>query len=185
MKDDVILNLLFSRSEDAISQIQLAYGSQCMSLAKRILNSPEDAEECVNDAYMRVWNSIPPNRPLYLSAYVLRITRNLAISRLRANTSRKRDSEYDLAYEEMESCLGSANTPEQKLEEQLMTSSVEAFLDSLKTEDRVLFVRRYWFSDSYSLLATRLGISEKNVSVRLVRLRKELKHYLQKQGVLE
>lgn len=185
MEDEEIINLFLARSDNAVQMLQEKYGRISQAIAGNILTSCEDAEECVNDAYLQVWNSIPPNHPESLSAYVLRIVRNSAISRLRYNSSMKRSAEYTLAYEEIAESVMGESSPEQRLESKALLRSVEQFLDGLSKRDRILFVRRYWFADTYSTLAELTGMTEKNVSVRLTRIRRQLKKYLIKQGVLE
>lgn len=185
MDDQNIITLFLQRSEDAIGETDKKYGPLCRRLSENILRDPQDAEECVNDAYLGVWNTVPPENPNPFLAYLCRIVRNLSLKRYAYNRAEKRNSTYDIAIEELESCLASPDCPEQELEAKELTGVVEAFLRTLTTENRVIFLRRYWFSDAYGDIAKQTGLSEKNVSVRLVRLRRQLRTYLKERGYLE
>lgn len=183
MEDEKIIGLFFQRSEQAIQELNQKYGKLFHALALRILNDRRDAEECVNDAYLGVWNAIPPQRPQVLSAYVCRIVRNLALKAYARNTAAKRNSAYDVTLGELESCLPAPGTVERELEARELVRVVEGFLDTLSRENRVIFLRRYWFADSYQDIARLVGLSEKAVSVRLSRLREKLRQYLMEQEV--
>jgi len=184
MNDERIIELFFERSEQAVRELDRKYGKVFHSLSFRILNNRQDAEECVNDAYLGAWNAIPPVRPNPLLAFVCKIVRNVSLKRYDQNTAVKRNSRYDVAIEELQDCLASDNTIEDEIEERELTKLLEAFLDSLSKENRVIFLRRYWFSDTYADIAKQVGLSEKNVSVRLTRIRKELREYLIERGIL-
>jgi len=184
MEDNAILELFFARSEQAIRELDSKYGKLCRTLSLNILGNSQDAEECVNDAYLGTWNAIPPARPSPLTAFLCKIVRNLSLTRYRANRAAKRGGGCTVALEELESCLASPRTVEGDLAEQELKRLIECFLDTLSQENRILFLRRYWFVDSYGDIARRTGLSEKNVSVRLTRIRKQLKHYLREQEVL-
>lgn len=184
MDDEKIIDLFFARSEDAILELEHKYGRVLHSLSFRILNDSQDAEECINDAYLGVWNAIPPARPRKLLAFVCRIVRNISIKRYKKNTAAKRNSHYDVAIEELDGCLVSPTSVEKEMEDRELTKIIEAFLDTLSREDRVIFIRRYWFFDTYSDIADSVGLTEKNVSVRLTRIRDKLRKYLLKKEVL-
>ena len=173
-----------SRSEQAIKELDSKYGRTCHKLSYNILHNDLDAEECVNDAYLGTWNAIPPEHPNPLSAFLCKIVRNLSIMRHHANTAMKRNSIYDVALEELEDCISSPVTIESALERKELARIIGNFLDTLTTENRVIFVRRYWFSDSYADIAERVGMTEKNVSVRLTRVRKQMRKYLAEREVL-
>ena len=183
MNDEKIIALFFERSEQAIAELERKYGAACRSVSFHILGNREDAEECVNDAYLGVWNAIPPAKPHPLLSFVCRIVRNVSLKRYEYNTAVKRNSHYDLAMEELEDCLASSSTVEAELAKQELTALIEAFLDTLSGEDRVIFLRRYWFAEPYNEIAEKVGLSEKNVSVRLVRIRKRLRSYLSEREV--
>lgn len=184
MEDTQIIELFFARDQQAITELAAKYGSVCHKLSYQILNNQLDAEECVNDAYLGTWNSIPPRRPNPLLTFLCKIVRNLSIKRYHANTAIKRNSTYCVALREVEQDVTAPDTVEDEVEAKSLARLIEAFLDSLSIENRVIFMRRYWFSDSYEEIAQRVGLTEKNVSVRLTRLRKQLKEHLQKEGVL-
>ena len=184
MDDEKIIELFFNRSEQVIEEVDKKYGKTCHNISYNILHNKLDAEECVNDAYLGAWNAIPPARPNPLLTYLCKIVRNLSLKRYEFNTAIKRNSTYDVAMEELESCLSSPETIESEIALKELTHIIENFLDSLSMENRVIFLRRYWFSDTYSDIAARVGMTEKNVSVRLTRIRENLRNYLKEREVL-
>lgn len=183
MEDEKIIELFFARSEQAIAELDGKYGKMLRALSFRILNDRQDAEECVNDAYLGTWNAIPPNRPQALVGFVCKIVRNLSLKRYEQNTAAKRNGHYDAVLEELEDCLAAPDTVEAQIASRELTELIEGFLSGLSSENRVIFLRRYWFADSYAQIAARVALTEKNVSVRLTRLRKQLREYLMKKGV--
>ena len=186
MDDNAIIELFFARSEQAIRELDDKYGKVCYSLSHNILNSRHDAEECVNDAYLGAWDAIPPARPNPLLAFLCKIVRNLSLMRYHADRTAKRGGgSYTVALEELESCLAPPRTVEGDIEEQELIRLIEDFLETLSPENRVLFIRRYWFSDSYGEISERTGLSEKNVSVRLTRIRKQLRRFFEERGVAQ
>ena len=184
MSDKEIIQLFFARDQQALRALDEKYGKACRALSRSIVGNGQDAEECVNDAYLGAWNAIPPARPDPLLAYLCKIVRNLSIARYHLNTAAKRSSAYTVALAELEGCLASPHTVEEALEEKALTAAIEAFLATLSQENRVIFLRRYWFADNYKEIAACVGISEKNVSVRLARMRRQLRTYLTERGFL-
>ena len=184
MQDDQIVSLFFARSEEAIRQLDVKYGRTCRLLSRNILGSWQDAEECVNDAYLGAWNTIPPQKPSPLLTYICKIVRNLSLRRLRDRSAIRRNAHFDIALQELEGCLPTTGTLEEQVDARELVQIVQQFLDSLSVENRVIFLRRYWFLDSYLEIARRVGLSEKAVSVRLVRIRQKLKIWLEENGVL-
>lgn len=182
MDDSKIIGLFFERSETAIAQLTEKYGKLCKKIAMNILNNPEDAEETVNDALLGIWGSIPPNRPDSLIAYVCKVVRNHALKRYDYNTAAKRNSHFDTALEELEDCIASPSGVEAEVEARALEEDIDRFLGTLNREDRIIFMRRYYFSDPYSDIAILTGLTEKNVSVRLTRIRNRLKAYLKERG---
>jgi RNA polymerase sigma-70 factor (ECF subfamily) len=182
LEDSEIIDLFYARSEQAIIELSGKYGAVCRKVARNILNNDLDAEECVNDAYLGAWNTIPPQRPNPLLTYLCRIVRNLSVMRYHANTAVKRNSIYDAALDELESCLASSVTVETELSAKELTGLIDRFLDTLDQENRVMFVRRYWYSDSVSDIAVRLRMRPNLVSVRLSRTREKLRAYLKEEG---
>jgi RNA polymerase sigma-70 factor (ECF subfamily) len=182
IEDSEIIDLFYARSEQAIMELSKKYGGVCRKVARNILNNEQDAEECVSDAYLGAWNTIPPERPKPLLTYVCRLVRNLSIMRYHANTAVKRNSIYDVALDELESCLISPVTVETELSAKELGSIIDKFLDTLDRENRVIFVRRYWYADPVSDIAARMRMRPNLVSVRLSRTREKLKTYLRKEG---
>lgn len=182
LEDSKIIELFFARAEQAIAELSAKYGTVCGRIARNILKNTLDAEECVNDTYLAAWNTIPPEKPNPLRTYIFRIVRNISIAKYHANTSVKRNSYYDVALEELESCLIASGTVEQESEVNELSRLIDSFLDTLDKESRIMFVRRYWYSDSISAIAEMFQISSNNVSVRLSRIRQKLKKYLKKEG---
>ena len=184
MEDKMIIQLFFNRDEAAIAETEKKFGRLCSQLAFGILKDPSDTEECVNDTWLGVWNSIPPNQPESLISYVCKLTRNIAIKRYHYNHAEKRNSEYTVALEELSGILTDSKNVESEVESALLTKTIESFLDSLSRDERVIFLQRYYFSASYTDIASRTGLSEKNVSVKLTRIRKRLKKYLKERGYI-
>lgn len=183
LEDSKIIELFFRRSEKAISALSEKYGKMCFKVAFRILNNREDSEECVNDSYLSAWNTIPPQEPNPLVAYILKITRNQALNRYDYNSAKKRSCSYSVCLEEVGFMLGSDDEPEKCLEMQQITDCINRFLEHLSDTNRVLFMRRYWHMDTYEELSVLTGIKTGALKVRISRLRNELKEYLEKNEV--
>ncbi|MGN1080623.1 MAG: RNA polymerase sigma factor [Acutalibacteraceae bacterium] len=178
MSEAEIIKLFFDRNEAAVTAVKEKYGGLCFCIAESITGSSEDAEECVNDAYLRLWNSIPPVKPENLSAYAAKITRNLAINSY--NRSKNKNPGIQLVFEELQECLAA---PDRDFDRQETKQILDSFLASLKADSRVLFVKRYFFSKSVSQLCDELGMKESAVKMRLSRIRMKLRIYLEKEGV--
>ncbi len=183
MDDSKIIELFFERSEQAIIELSKKYGPVCSRIAYNILNNSLDAEECVNDAYLAVWNVIPPQRPNPLLSYVCRIVRNLALKKYHANTALKRNSMYDVCLDEIADYLPSASSAEEEFAAHEVAKMIDKYLETLDQQSRIMFVRRYWHADSIADIAELFHISKHNVSVRLYRMRKHLKKHLIREGV--
>lgn len=181
--DDDIIEMFFARSEDAITALDDKYGKACRQISFNIVNNDQDAEECVNDSYLGTWNAIPPARPSPLLAFVAKIVRNISLKLYWRNSAAKRNSAFTVAYEELEGCLSAVDTIDEEMEAAELARLIEGFLQALSGENRVIFMRRYWFSDSLRDIAELTGLSEKNVSVRLARIRAGLRKYLNDEGV--
>lgn len=184
MEDHQIIDLFFERKEQAIFELSEKYGTVVRKIANNMLGNNQDVEECMNDVYLGVWNSLPPQKPDPLITYICRITRNISIARYHSNTAKKRNTVYDVALNELEECLTSTETPENLYEAKELKQWIEGFLDTLTESDQAMFVRRYWFSDSIGDIAEKFHRKENSVSVRLHRLRNELKKYLVERGVV-
>ncbi len=184
MEDYAIVELYWARNEDAIFHTNLKFGSLCRQLAFNILSDREDSEECVNDTWHRAWDTMPPQRPDSLRAYLGRIVRNLAISRLRHRTAQKRGNGMDLMLSELEDCLPSHIRPDQEYEAKELAGLIENWLHTLPKDDRVLFVRRYWYGDAVNILARDWEQTPNQMTKRLLRLRNGLKRHLEQEGVV-
>ena len=184
MEDEEIIELFFARLEQGIRELDGKYGKACSRLSYNIVNNTQDAEECVNDAYLGAWNAIPPARPNPLLSYILKIVRNISLNSYWKKAAAKRGGQCTVALEEIEACIADKKSVEEEIEVKELAQIIEQFLDTLTVENRVIFMRRYWFADSLRDIAELVGLSEKNVSVRLTRMRKNLKEYLLERGVL-
>ena len=182
IEDEKIIELFFERSEQGIRELDIKYGKVFYKISNNILNDRQDAEECVNDAYLGAWNAIPPARPAPLLTYICKIVRNVSLKRYHRKEAAKRSGSHTVAMEEIES-IASPNTVETEYEAKELARIIESFLETLNAENRVIFVRRYWFADSCKDIAELVGLSEKNVTVRLTRIRKKMKDYLTERGV--
>lgn len=183
MEDCQIIELYWQRSESAIAETSGKYGKLVRKIAMNIVGNFSDAEECENDTYIATWNAIPPTRPNILSAFLGKIARNIALNRYEYNKAQKRNSEFDLILSELEECIASKNTVEDAVEEGVVAAMLDEFLEKQKKETRMIFVRRYWYSDSVKDIATRMQISESKVKTVLCRTRKELQGFLAERGV--
>ena len=181
MKDESIIELFWSRSERAIAELAAKYGKLVMKIARGILGSKEDAEECSNDTYLGVWNTVPPTKPNSLSAYTARIARNCAVTRRKTNTAQKR-GEYDVALDELYDTLAAEDSPEDELAASELARLIDEFLDGEKGIDRELFVRRYYLAEPLFDIACDTGLTKERISVRLTRQRERLRKYLEKEG---
>ena len=183
MDDEKIIELFLKRSEEGIWELSEKYGYICKRVAKNILKNNADAEECVNDAYLGVWNTIPPQRPKPLLTYVCKIVRNLSIKKYHKNTAKKRNSFYDVALDELQECIPNSFTLEDELDAKELSALLDTFLEKLDEINRVMFVRRYWYSDSISDIAQLLDMNNHTITVRLSRTREKLRQYLIEKGV--
>ena len=176
--DEKIIELFFERSEQGIRELDMKYGKICHNLSYNIVNNRQDAEECVNDAYLGAWNAIPPVRPNPLLSYIVKIVRNISLKTYWRKEAAKRSGHYTIALEEIEGCIAGPKTVDDEIEARELARIIGEFLDTLTAENRVIFMRRYWFADSYKDIAEFVGLTEKNISVRLTRIREKMKQYL-------
>ena len=183
MEDEKIIDLFFERSEQGIRELDNKYGKIFYSLSYNIVNNRQDAEECVNDAYLGAWNAMPPVRPNPLLSYILKIVRNISLNIYWRKKAVKRGGHYTVALEEIEGCIADQKTVEEEMEVRELAHIIEEFLDTLTVENRVIFMRRYWFADSCRDIAEFMGLSEKNISVRLTRIRGKMRQYLMEREV--
>lgn len=185
MEDGQILDLYFARSEQAIDETSKKYGKYCYTIAYNILYSEEDSKECLNDTWLQAWNSMPPARPNKLSAYLGKITRNLALHVYEKMHRQKRGGDQvEMVYEELEGVLSGGGSPEEAMEAQHLTECINRYLKGLPAQHRMIFVGRYWYMESIQQIAKHLGISQSKTKTTLFRLRNGLKEFLKKEGIL-
>ena len=183
MDDNKIVDLFLHRNDEAIKETAEKYGSRLYSLAFSIVKDRETAEECVEDTYMKAWNSIPPNEPgSYLYAFLARITRHIALNCCRDRSRLKRRTFLCELSEEMEQCLPSPDDIECRMDNMALREAINGFLDLLKEENRNIFLRRYWYLDSIAAISHRYGLSESKVKTTLFRIRIQFRKYLEKEG---
>ena len=182
MDEQTLIGLYWERSQEAIAQTDRMYGPLCRKIAGKFLHHAEDVEECVNDTYFALWNAIPPARPAHFPSFLAKVARNQALKRLEQLTAAKRNTEADLSFEELSQCLGTASSSEEQLDELALRQAITAFLQQQTKENRIIFIRRYFFVDSIQEVAAHCGISRSKVKSSLLRTRQKLKHYLIQEG---
>ncbi len=184
MREEEIIDLFWQRKEEAIQILQKQYGKLCYQVAFNILNNRQDAEECENDGYLSLWNSIPPKRPLPLLPYLCRVVKNLALNRYAYNHAQKRGGEIEGIFEELEETVASLEQVEDALWTKELLEEINRFLEGKKVQQRRIFLARYYFAASIGEIAGRYGISESKVKSALFRMRKDLKAQLERGGYL-
>ena len=184
MEDSQIVELFWRRDEAALGETERKYGALCRGVARNILGVDEDAEECVNDALHQAWNAIPPQRPDRLGAWLGRVTRNLALNRWDRDRAQKRYAGMTALLDELAECVPGPATVERELEGQELSAAIDGWLRGLPREDRVLFVRRYWYGMELQELAAERGTSPNRLAQKMLRLRRGLKRTLEKEGFL-
>ena len=178
MTDQQIIDQFWARSEGALTEVQNLYGAAGETVAKNLLQNSADAEECVNDALLRLWNSIPPERPISLWAYFVKVIRNLSLDRLRQHSAAKR-SGLTLVLEELEEVIGT----DENWQEGQVLAIIEAFLREEEPENRILFLRRYWRGEPVADAARAAGLSTAAAKMRLSRMRGRLRETLKEEGI--
>lgn len=181
-KDDEIIQLYWKRDPKAIEETQTHYGEKLGRLSFGILENREDAQECVNDTYLRTWNSIPPTRPQFLFAYLAKICRFLCFDVLDHKNAQKRSALVVELTHEMQQCIPDSRD-EDKVQGEQIGQNITAFLRTQSKQDRLLFMKRYWYGVSIKDLAQQMQISESSAKVRLHRIRGRLKKYLESEGI--
>lgn len=183
MDDSKIVQLYWDRNEQALTATSDKYGNYYITIAKNILGNKEDAEECVNDTYMRAWNSLPPHRPNILSTYLGKITRNLSFNLYKRNTADKRGGgEVPVVLDEIVDLVSDTDDVEKEIDRRELVKAIDDFLGKLPADKRSIFICRYWYFDSISNIASRFGMTNNYVSVLLNRLRLKLHNYLLERG---
>jgi len=183
MDDLKIVELYISRSEDAIAETALKYGKLCTYVAMNILHNNEDSEECVNDTYFGAWNAIPPHKPNKLSAFISRITRNLALNKYDHISAAKRNPEVSVSLSELEECISGNDHIETELEGKRIEKAINDFLWQQDIEKRTVFIRRYWYFDPIDSICKHCGFSQSKVTSMLYHTRQKLRQFLESEGI--
>ena len=183
MEDAGIIELYWLRNEQAVTESSIKYGAYCHAISYNILHSLPDAEECVNDTWMRAWNAMPPGRPSVLQIFLGKITRNLSFDRYKKSRRKKRGGgETDLVLDELSEIVSGREDPVDQVLRKELAAEIDRFLSSLPERKRQLFILRYWYVCSTAEIAGQTGMSENNVSVSLGRIRAGLREYLTERG---
>lgn len=184
MKDSDIIDLYWKREEKAVEVTADKYGSYCYSIAYNILYNHEDAEECVNNTWLGAWNSMPPQRPNCLSAWLGKIARNISINRFKQYNAKKRGAgQTKLVLSELEECIPSQANVERVVDEMVFVEAINQFLYAMPEQKRNIFIRRYWYLSPVRDIAKVYGMSESRVISMLFRMRNELRAHLEKEGI--
>ena len=183
MDDHKIIELYWARKEIAIKETSIKYGGLCTRIAKNILFSDEDSEECVNDTYYAVWNAIPDQKPSIFSAFIGRITRNLALKRYEYISAAKRNPAATTSFDELGDCVSGTDSVESEVESRRIERLIDKFLWRQKEEKRNVFIRRYWYFDSIESICHSTGFSQSKVKSMLYEMRRKLRKYLESEGV--
>ena len=186
MHDRQIIDLYFARDERAVLLTKEKYGAMCFSIAQNILGNCEDAAECENDAYFSLWNAIPPVDPQKLGAFLAKITRNIAIKKLREQTAKKRGAGYAvIPLDELIDCLKDNNDIENQFAAKELADLLNCFLETLERDERNVFICRYWYCDSIADISSYMGFTKSKIKMILLRTREKLSVYLKKEGVIQ
>lgn len=183
MEDKRIIEMYWDRNEDAINETSAKYGALCLYIAKNILSSFEDSEECVNDTYFALWNAIPSARPNIFSAFVSRITRNLALKRYEYISAVKRNPAAAASLDELGDCVAGNDSVESEIENSFIASTISDFLWQQTEEKRNIFIRRYWYFDSIEIISKQTGFTQSKVKSILYETRLKLRKYLEREGI--
>ena len=182
MDDNRIIELYWSRNENAIKETNLKYGNYCFTVADNILHNREDSEECINDTWLHAWNALPPQKPARLRIFLAKITRNLSFNRFNAQAAQKRGcGEINLVLDELAECIASESDVENEYAAKELGECIQKFVRTLSEQDGNVFIRRYFFTEPVKVIAQRYSLTENNVCVILSRTRKKLKAHLIKE----
>ena len=185
MEDMQIIQLYFDRNQDAVTETEKSYGTYCYCIADNILHNQQDSEECVNDTWLRAWNSIPPERPSRLKLFLGRITRNLAFDRYRRNHAHKRGKgEMDAVLDELAECIAGSEDVEQAFDAKMLRQMLNQFLKALPQRERQIFVKRYFYAEPVNQIAQEFQLTANHCTVILKRTRKKLQACLEQEGFL-
>lgn len=185
LSDGEIVSLFFERDEKALAAVSRKYGNYCGTVVRSILKDPQDAEECLNDTWLKAWESIPPEKPHNLGGFLMKLAKNISLNRYKQSHAQKRGGgELPLVLDELAECVPDTNNIERVFEQKLLTSAVNEFLRTLSAEKRDIFVLRYWYCLPVAEIAHKVGTSRNNVSVILMRTRRGLTEYLKQKELL-
>lgn len=185
MEDEKLIELFWNRSELAIQETSNKYGGYLRRISMNILESAEDAKECVNDTYLKVWNSIPPQRPGVFQSWIGRIARNISLDRYRHEHAKKRGGHgMDILLSELEECITYPDSWKRESSDEQIAEALNQFLQGMKKENRMIFVRRYWYGDSVGEIAQHFSMKESKVKTSLYRSRNMLRRHLDKEGIV-
>ena len=183
MEDQAIIDLYWAREEQAITETEKKYGAYCRSIARNILHNQADTEECLNDTWMKTWNSLPPQRPHVFPVYLGTITRNLSLNRIRYASAGKRGANtLELAYEELQESVPANSSVEEVVSARELGRKLDRFLRTLPEKECAIFLRRYWYMDTNAQIAKRYRMTAGGIKASLHRTRKKLKAYLEQEG---
>ena len=183
MEDADIVELYWNRDEEALRQTDVKYGKYCRTVARNILHDKEDTQECVNDAYLQTWNSIPPQRPENLRTYLGRICRNTALNLYeKLHALRRGGNQTAACLDELAEIVGKSSDVQENLDAGYLSDAISRFLRNTDKDVRKIFVRRYWYMSSVKEIARDFGMSESKVKMTLLRTREKLKEYLREEG---
>lgn len=183
LDDQELIDLYWGRDEEAIKETATKYGKLCTYIAKNILKSVEDCEECVNDTYFAVWNAIPVQRPNKFSVFISRFTRNLALKKYEYLSAKKRNTSATMSLDELGDCVSSEDSVESEVEKKHIERTIDAFLWQQGHEKRDVFIRRYWYFDSIESICKHTGFSQSKVKSILYQMRLNLRKYLENEGI--
>ena len=186
MEDTKIIDLFWERDESAIRETEITYGRYCRTIAFNILGDEEDVQECLNDTWLGAWNSIPPARPACLSAFLAKITRNLAISKYRAKYAKKRTGDrLSESLDELGECIPlSSDNVSQTVDRRMLEDTINGYLDTCSEKQRKIFVRRFFYFDSIAEISQMYGIGQSDVKVTLMRMRRSLQKILEEEELM-
>lgn len=181
---EALVERLWQRREDALADVERAYGALCKKISFQILRQSQDVEECLNDTLLKVWNSIPPNRPEHLGQYVCKIMRRVSLDKYRyLNRKKRQGTQVDLVFAELTSDLCADDVFERHFESEHITQVLNRFLESAEARERLIFLRRYWYLDSIKDIAKQLQMNENTIKTILSRSRAKLRTELEREGV--
>ncbi len=183
MDDSKIIALYFERNETAIKETETKFGKLCFSISHNILKNRTDAEECVNDTYLGIWNAIPPERPKNFMAFISKIARNISLKRLEYNLAKKRACAEPIEFSELQEVLADESAFFEDHTEEDLGKLIGDFLKTEKESARNVFLRKYWFFDSIEDISKRYHFSESKVKSMLFQTRNKLRQYLINKGV--